>query len=299
MLVVNKMAISCLETPVIVLALQLLTAACGILAFHVLGYFSLAFDLAKARGFAMVAAAFLFTLYANIKVLQNSNIETFITFRSTTPLVLSVMDYIFLERELPTLRSWLSLFGLLLGSGAYFLADAEFKYEAYGWLFAWYVAFIFDQVYIKHVCDTIPMNTPERVLYQNSMAFLPTLLIIPFTDELHTFTTRMQLIPATILSVSCVLGLAMSHSAFLLRDAVSATSFTVVGILCKIGSVLLNTLVRTEALSAWSYACLMLCILAGAIYQQAPKRVHVPNSDENPTHSPKPSFSASSSVTVA
>jgi hypothetical protein len=38
---------------------------------------------------------------ANIKVLVYSNVETFITFRSSTPLVLCIFDYLFLGRELP------------------------------------------------------------------------------------------------------------------------------------------------------------------------------------------------------
>jgi hypothetical protein len=34
-------------------------------------------------------------------VLVYSNVETFITFRSSTPLVLCIFDYLFLGRELP------------------------------------------------------------------------------------------------------------------------------------------------------------------------------------------------------
>lgn len=40
------------------------------------------------------------------------------------------------------------------------------------------------------------------------------------------------------LFLSCTVGVCMSHSAYLLRDAVSATLFTIVGILCKVGACL-------------------------------------------------------------
>ena len=42
------------------------------------------------------------------------------------------------------------------------------------------------------------------------------------------------------LLLSCVVGVCMSHSAYLLRDAVSATLFTIVGILCKILTVIVS-----------------------------------------------------------
>ena len=42
----------------------------------------------------------------NRNSLQYSNVETFITFRSSTPLVLSLCDYFFLGRAWPNTRSW-------------------------------------------------------------------------------------------------------------------------------------------------------------------------------------------------
>ena len=42
------------------------------------------------------------------------------------------------------------------------------------------------------------------------------------------------------LVLSCVVGVCMSHAAYMLRDAVSATLFTIVGILCKVGEGAVN-----------------------------------------------------------
>ena len=49
----------------------------------------------------------------------------------------------------------------------------------------------------------------------------------------------------TALGVSCAIGVAMSYFAFLCRAAVSATSFTVIGNVCKILSEL--AVARTRA----------------------------------------------------
>lgn len=48
-------------------------------------------------------------------------------FRSSTPLVIALLDYAFLGRELPSLRSWASLLLLLVGAFGYVMYDANFE----------------------------------------------------------------------------------------------------------------------------------------------------------------------------
>ena len=64
----------------------------------------------------------------------------------------------------------------------------------------------------------------------------------------------------------------MSYSAFLLRANVSATMFTVVGIMCKIGTVVINQVIWDKHASANGLAALLVCLLAGTFYKQAPRR---------------------------
>ena len=52
--------------------------------------------LEKAKLFMLVAVAFLGALYTNVKTLQYANVETFIVFRSSTPILIAIMDYCFL-----------------------------------------------------------------------------------------------------------------------------------------------------------------------------------------------------------
>jgi solute carrier family 35 protein len=51
-----------------------------------------------------------------VRARPRSNVETFIVFRSSTPLVISLLDYLFLGRTWPTARSWLALGGILVGA---------------------------------------------------------------------------------------------------------------------------------------------------------------------------------------
>lgn len=100
-----------------------------------------------------------------------------------------------------------------------------------------YAFFTFDTVYVKHMCDTVKMSNWGRVYYANLMAFVPLLIALPFLRE-HTILMSLNwsFNAVATLTVSCLLGVAMSHASYLLREAVSATFFTIIGIICKVGA---------------------------------------------------------------
>ena len=64
----------------------------------------------------------------------------------------------------------------------------------------------------------------------------------------------------------------MSYFAFLCRAAVSATSFTVIGNVCKILTVLINVSIWDKHASPEGLGALLLCLGAAAAYQQSPLR---------------------------
>ncbi len=99
-----------------------------------------------------------------------------------------------------------------------------------------YAFFTFDTVYVKHMCDTVKMTNWGRVYYTNALALIPLAVMLPSLGEhskLATVEWNFGVVMPLLLS--CVVGVCMSHSAYLLRDTVSATMFTIVGILCKVG----------------------------------------------------------------
>ncbi|GLC40057.1 hypothetical protein PLESTF_000932700 [Pleodorina starrii] len=274
MLVINKVAIYHTPAPTFVLCTQLGVSVAAVVIGDKAGWLVAdKLEYEKVAKFIWVVVGFLGTLFANIKVLQNANVETFITFRSSTPLVLSICDYIWLGRALPNTRSWLCLVVLLLGSVAYVMVDANFQVNAYYWLFLWYAFFTFDTVYVKHMCNTVKMTNWGRVYYANLMAFVPMLLALPFLDEVAVLSSLKWSFGGIVsLSLSCVLGVAMSHASYLLREAVSATLFTIVGIICKVLTVVINTLMWDKHASPLGIAALLVCVFAGTFYEQAPKR---------------------------
>ncbi|KAK3274820.1 hypothetical protein CYMTET_17018 [Cymbomonas tetramitiformis] len=274
MLVINKLAVHFLPAPAIVLFFQLLSSAVAVMLFDGLGWVQsekLVWD--KIKPFMLVVIAFLGAIFTNMKTLQYANVETFIVFRSSTPILIAVLDYLFLGREMPTPRAWLSLLFILSGAVAYVMTDADFQIKAYAWVVAWFCVFAFDQVYIKYVCDTVPMTSWGRVYYTNILSLIPvTLLGLGFNE--HTMIAEFTWTGPSIyaLVLSCLCGIGMSYSAFWLRSLVSATSFTVVGIMCKIGTVIVNCLIWDKHASPTGLAALAVCLLAGSFYQQSPMR---------------------------
>lgn len=68
--------------------------------------------------------------------------------------------------------------------------------------------------------------------------------------------------------LSCILGLSISFFGFSARKAISATAYTVVGVVNKLLTVLINLLIWDKHASASGIASLLVCIAGGVLYQQ-------------------------------
>lgn len=93
--------------------------------------------------------------------------------------------------------------------------------RAYVWVALWFVVFAFDQVYIKHVCDTVPMTSWGRVFYTNLLSVIPvTLLGLGFGEHKLIMDFVWTAPSVWSLLASCLCGVGMSYSAFWLRSLV-------------------------------------------------------------------------------
>lgn len=241
MLVINKVAVHFLPAPGFVLFAQCMSSWIAVKLAGLLGLIDVdELEWPKAKAFFPVAAAFLACIFANIKTLQFANVETFVVFRASTPLVIGIAEWWFMGRELPNARSAAAMLTLCAGAVFYVLTDASFKVDpdvslGYAWVVVWYVIFSFDQLYIKHAVDTVKMRSNwGRVYYTNLWASI-LLFWLTLATEPQTLTAMQWTFkPVAALSLSCAAGVAMSYFAFLCRAAVSATSFTVIGNVCKV-----------------------------------------------------------------
>lgn len=155
MLVVNKLAVHFLPAPSFVLLAQVTASWVAVKFAGCVGWIDVdELETQKLLSFLPVAAAFLACIFANIKTLQYANVETFIVFRASTPLVIAVAERLMMGRELPNVRSLFALLALVAGATGYVYTDAAFVVRAYVWVGVWYVIFCFDQLYIKVMSAT-------------------------------------------------------------------------------------------------------------------------------------------------
>jgi len=274
MLIVNKLAVHLLPAPSFVLFAQVMCSWMSVKACGMLGFIDVdELEWPKAKGFFFVSVAFLACIFANIKILQFCNVETFIVFRSSTPMVIGILDWFFLGRELPNCRSVSAMLFLIVGACLYVYLDSSFVVQGYVWVGIWYVIFSFDQLYIKHAVDNVVVRSNwGRVYYTNLWASALLFVMTAYLEPHILLKMRFGMKPLAALAVSCAAGVFMSYFAFLCRAAVSATSFTVIGNVCKILTVLINISIWDRHASPLGIGCLFVCLAAAAIYQQAPMR---------------------------
>merc|ERR1712228_289339 len=127
--------------------------------------------------------------------------------------------------------------------------------------------------YIKYAITTVKMNSNwGRVYYTNFWASIILFFMTLYLEPQTLVSMEWSYTNVGALVVSCAIGTAMSYFAFLCRAAVSATSFTVIGNVCKIITVLINIFMWDKHASPLGIICLLACLVAAGAYQQAPLR---------------------------
>ncbi|KAF4730918.1 hypothetical protein FOZ62_010099 [Perkinsus olseni] len=227
-----------------------------------------------ARRFSGVVAIFCLCLFTNVKALQHVNVETVIVFRSCSPLAVTFFDYYYLGRELPSGKSWLALFGIVLGAFLYMVSDDGMQVQGYFWVSLYFLAIVTEMAFVKHIINTVAMSTWTRVYYNNVLSIPVLAVAAALNGELRTlaqdYTWTVEAVPSLL--GSCVIGIGISFYGFHLRELVTATTFTVVGVLCKVATVLLNHAIWDHHSNVVGSLALLGCIAAGTQYRQAPPR---------------------------
>jgi len=110
------------------------------------------------------------SVYASMKALQGSNMETQIVFRSATPIAVAVLEAAFLGRELPDRKSALSLAVILASALTYVATDAQFLvsgFSAYTWISIYFVLICISMTLGKHLMKSAKTSIWGSVLLTN------------------------------------------------------------------------------------------------------------------------------------
>ncbi|WOK94445.1 hypothetical protein Cni_G03147 [Canna indica] len=275
--IINKWAIMKFPYPGALTALQYFTSVFGVLLcgwLKILEHDSL--NLITMWRFLPAAIMFYLSIFTNSELLLHANVDTFIVFRSAVPLFVAVGETLFLKQPWPSMKTWGSLGIIFGGSVIYVLTDYQFTVTAYAWAVAYLVSMSIDFVYIKHVVMTIGLNTWGLVLYNNLEAFLLFPLELLVMGELnqikHAISDQADWYSFGVIlpvALSCLFGLSISFFGFSCRRAISATGFTVLGIVNKLLTVVINLIVWDKHSTFVGTVGLLICMLGGILYQQS------------------------------
>lgn len=131
--------------PAILTALQYASSAGAVLllgALRVVDHDPLSRD--KVIAFMPAALVYYVSVWSNTNLLRHANVDTFIAFRSSTPLIVAVAEPIFLGRPWPTWRTYGALVVILMGALEYVYFDSNFSIVAYTWAVIYVVCISFD-----------------------------------------------------------------------------------------------------------------------------------------------------------
>lgn len=289
MLIINKVVLKSIPMPSLVSSIQFIFATL-IVSFLKFSKLQIVDDYKweNVKPYLYYIVAFVGGIYSNMRVLAVTNVETVIVFRTCTPIIVSLLDYLFLGRALPGRRSTGAMLLIVAGACGYVLTDKEFAlngWSAYTWVIIYMIIICFEMTYGKHIIKSVKMKNKVlgAVYYTNSIAILPMFAlgfgVFGEGDKFGTFEFKMFGI--IVLLISCVIGTCISYAAFNCRNLVSATTFTLVGVINKMITILINTLIWDNHASMFGILSLMVCILGGTLYKQAPLRYeHI----EKPEH---------------
>eukprot|EP01064_Diplonema_japonicum_P037378 TRINITY_DN8723_c5_g1_i1.p1 TRINITY_DN8723_c5_g1~~TRINITY_DN8723_c5_g1_i1.p1 ORF type:complete len:346 (+),score=61.34 TRINITY_DN8723_c5_g1_i1:102-1139(+) len=279
LVVINKWALQNFQFGATLTAIQFAVSAGFAYLLGVMGYAEVdKLDYQKVKAFMPAVCMFYISVATNLKLLESANVDTYIVVRSCVPLFTLALEVTYLKSPFPGFKTVLSLLLIFIGACGYVATDSSFKWSAYGYAIAYLCAFTVDQVLIKKIVTEVPLTKWGLVFYNNVLA----LVLMPaggfLTGEWVKLHQQMQtgkfsdsiMKPSVMLPImmSCAFGISMSFFALNARKALTATAFTVLGVVCKFVTVFVNTVVWDAHADSFGIFCVFLCIFGGVLFQR-------------------------------
>eukprot|EP01060_Flectonema_neradi_P038197 TRINITY_DN7956_c0_g1_i1.p1 TRINITY_DN7956_c0_g1~~TRINITY_DN7956_c0_g1_i1.p1 ORF type:complete len:365 (+),score=46.79 TRINITY_DN7956_c0_g1_i1:47-1096(+) len=230
----------------------------------------------KVWQFMPAVVMFYISVATNLKLLQNANVDTYIVVRACVPLLTCFLDVKIMGSPSPGGKAIGAMFLIVASAAGYIATDKEFVWEAYIWAIVYLVAMAVDTILIKKVVTEVKLSRWGMVYYNNFIAliFFP---VGSFSagdlqglqgNDMPALTSLAQpkvLVPVLI---SCIVGVAISFFGLNTRNALTPTAFTVLGVVNKFLTVLVNTVAWSRHSSPLGIGFVILTIIGGIMYQQ-------------------------------
>ena len=280
--VVNKIAVSDIDYPNLILVLQFATASLLLGLAHALGMIKLEnINVRTSIGFLPFVACFFALLGSGLWVMKVAPLETFIAFKSTTPIVLSLLDYLFMGRMFPGAKSIVAMIGITIGAIWYVSGDVKSEDFAYVYCAIFVFVACIEGGVAKDTINRYQMNSWSRTFLVNTLSIPIGIVLSVFTGELENAINGkeangepFQFGKRGVIALvsSCFFGVGMGYFTMLIRDALSATSCAVVATCNKFLAEIVNFFIWKNHASLEGAGAVCLIMACGIFYEQAPLR---------------------------
>ena len=275
MLVINKLAVGANGLPTVVAGAQLAVSAAVVVVMEFAGAGVLGpFEKKRIVPFVLYTTMFAMGLFSNMKALMLTNVGAVISARCCLPLIVCSIEWFFMNRAFPNARSVMSLMGVVVSAGIYIANDTGVDIQGGAgmfWLLVWWLLLAVQMTYGKHLTENIAMTQWERVFYTNAMAIPPTIVLYYATGE-NELEMEDGEGAMFYLILSCVVGVAISYSGWKCRSVITATTFTLVGVLNKMATITFTIIVWPKDFSVVKTLALIASVGFGLLYTEAPLR---------------------------
>eukprot|EP01040_Poterioochromonas_malhamensis_P002985 gene2985-3172_t len=280
LLLLNKGSLQYLPYGSLLSIIQFVISIIIILIIDFLGYDQIdRLEWKKVKYYLKYVILFIFTIYSNMKSLTTVNVETVIVFRSCSPIAVSIIEYLLLNRSFPSFKSLVSLIGVAAGAVVYCISDSQLKLEglsAYSWVLIYFVLITTEMTYGKVIISSVKMDSIWGSVYYCAVLSLPLLLLIElFEGNLNNKLLAITSIPTTgwlVIGTSSIFAALIGYTGWLCRSLVSATSYTLIGVVNKFITVIMNVIFFQKHASNTGLLAVCLCLTFGTFYEQAPFR---------------------------
>lgn len=298
LLLLNKIVLTFFPFPSYVTTFQFAFAIITITGMQFLDFVQIKkIDGEILKSYGIYVLLFMSGIYANMRALETSNVETVIVARACTPLIVSFLDYQFMGRTKPSLKSFASMLAIVMGAFYYVMNDDKFHStgaSSYNWALTYMGLIALEMTFGKHVKNKVETTLWESVYFTNFMSVVPMLLWATMMGEYEKEMEPDKSVNAGLvfLVLSSIVGVGIGYSSWNARSLVSATSFTLVGVVNKFLTILVNLLIWDKHANMKGIVGLLVCLGGATFYRQAPKRSEtkyhtVSNSDQDLHTEPK------------
>jgi hypothetical protein len=199
-----------------------------------------AFSVPKAKLWTGVMFAWLLPMIVSMIALKYLTVETVVVFRTLSTFGVALGDKYFFGKQFSQ-PALVSMFVTVSGGIVYAISDAHFSGIGYFWGLMYFLATIYNGLYIKLIfTQSVDMSNWEKTYYNNLMALPVTFLLILFTESIPGILSSMlgmTIAGWLVILLSGVMGTAISVAGTNTRDLLTATSFNIAGNVNKFLSV--------------------------------------------------------------